>query len=69
MAEKPSILNTISTAGVRTDMFDVTTNSMAIPTLWEKSYLCPCRHKETRQPNQACKICRGRGIAYLLTSS
>jgi hypothetical protein len=65
MAEKPSILSTISTAGVRTDMFDATTNSMAIPTLWEKSYLCPCRHRETRQPNQACKVCHGRGIAYL----
>jgi hypothetical protein len=65
MAEKPSILNTISTAGVRTDMFDVTTNSMALPTLWEKSYLCPCRDKATKQPSQACKRCHGRGVAYL----
>ncbi|AIW03334.1 hypothetical protein CPT_Mater177 [Bacillus phage Mater] len=65
MAEKPSILNTISTAGVRTDMMDVTTNSMGIPCLWEKSYLCPCRDRATKQPNQACPRCHGRGIAYL----
>jgi len=65
MADKPSILGNMSTAGLRTDMLDVSTNSMSIPTLWEKSYLCPCRHKATKQPNQACNRCHGRGIAYL----
>mgnify|MGYP001032767531 CR=1 FL=1 len=65
MAEKPGILGNMSTAGLRTDMLDVTTSSMSIPTLWEKSYLCPCRHKATKQPNQACNRCHGRGIAYL----
>lgn len=65
MAEKPSILNTISTAGLRTDMLDVMTDSMSVPTLWEKSYLCPCRDKATKQPNQSCRRCHGRGIGYL----
>lgn len=65
MAEKPSMLSQISTATVNTPMLDKTTNAMSIPTLWEKSYLCPCRVKETRQPDPTCKLCRGRGIAYL----
>ena len=65
MAEKPSIIGNMSTASIRTDMMDVTTKSMAHPTLWEKSYLCPCRNKATKQPSQACKRCHGRGIGYL----
>ncbi|QIA28683.1 hypothetical protein [Phage f2b1] len=69
MADKPSILNTISTAGLRTDMLDVMTDSMGIVTLWEKSYLCPCRSKETKQPNQSCPRCHGRGVAYLPAKS
>lgn len=65
MAEKPAILQNVSTASIRTDMLDNQVTSMSIPTLWEKSYLCPCRNKDTRQPDPSCKLCRGRGIAYL----
>lgn len=65
MADRPTILSQISAAGVRTDMLDRTADVMAIPTLWEKSYLCPCRIRETRQPNPSCRLCRGRGVAYL----
>lgn len=65
MAEKPSILQSVSTASIRPEMLDNTAMQMSIPTLWEKSYLCPCRDRQTRQPNQTCKLCHGRGIAYL----
>src|SRR5690606_35925506 len=65
MAEKPSILSSISQASIRTDMLDNHVNHMAYPSLWEKSFLCPCRNKDTRQPNQTCKLCHGRGIAYM----
>jgi len=65
MAEKPSMLQTMSTAAIRTEMLDIHVDSMSLPALWEKSYLCPCRDKATRQPNQSCKVCHGRGIAYL----
>lgn len=34
-------------------------------TLWEKSYLCPCRNKETGSPSQNCPRCRGVGFSYL----
>lgn len=66
MAEKPSILQNISQAAVRTDMLDKHVNQMSYPSLWEKSFLCPCRDRATRQPNQTCKLCHGRGIAYLV---
>jgi hypothetical protein len=65
MAERPSILQSTATAAIRTDMLDNHVGSMSLPSLWEKSYLCPCRNRATRQPNQACKLCHGRGIAYL----
>ncbi|MCB5366937.1 hypothetical protein [Collinsella aerofaciens] len=65
MAEKPSILQNISTAAIRTDMLDNVVNQASLPALWEKSYLCPCRDRATRQPNQSCKLCHGRGIAFL----
>jgi hypothetical protein len=65
MAERPSILSNTANPGIRTDIMDTATNNMALPSLWEKSYLCPCRNKETKQPSQACKRCHGRGIAYL----
>lgn len=65
MAEKPSITQQISTAAIRTDMLDTHTKVMSLPSLWEKSYLCPCRDRATRQPSQSCKLCRGRGVAYL----
>jgi hypothetical protein len=65
MAERPSIIGNLPVAGVRTDMFDVSTNSMSTTTLWEKSYLCPCRNIQTKQPNQACPRCHGRGIGFL----
>lgn len=65
MAEKPSILENVSTAAIRTELLDNTAKQMSIPALWEKSYLCPCRDRQTRQPNQTCKLCHGRGIAYL----
>jgi hypothetical protein len=65
MAEKPAILGTMSTANIRTDMLDNAIAAVSLPTLWEKSYLCPCRNRATRQPNQTCKICHGRGIAFM----
>lgn len=36
-----------------------------LDTLWEKSYLCPCRTKMTGSPDPLCPLCHGRGIAYL----
>lgn len=39
--------------------------NVSIKVLWEKSYLCPCRQKDTRQPDPSCSLCHGRGIAYL----
>jgi hypothetical protein len=65
MAERPSMLSSTANPGVRTDMLDGATNNLALPSLWEKSYLCPCRDRATKQPSQACKRCHGRGIAYL----
>ncbi len=65
MADKPAILQNVSQAGIRTDMLDSFTTSVGLDVLWEKSYLCPCREKATRQPNQACRRCLGRGIGYL----
>lgn len=64
MAERPAILNNIAMPGFRTDMMDASNHSLSIDTLWERSFLCPCRHKETKQPNSACPRCNGRGIAY-----
>ncbi len=54
-----------ATAYMRTDIVDSHQYGMSIPTLWEKSYLCPCRNRKTRQPEQACDTCKGRGIAFL----
>jgi hypothetical protein len=65
MAERSQIFQSTSTAAVRTDIMDTGMKSMSIPALWEKSFLCPCRNKATRQPNQSCNICHGRGIGYL----
>ncbi|WCS69447.1 hypothetical protein Goe24_00720 [Bacillus phage vB_BsuM-Goe24] len=64
-AQQPAILFNTSVATVRTDLLDTATKSMSTPALWEKSYLCPCRERATRQPNPACKRCHGRGIAFL----
>ena len=65
MAERPSMLNNIASPTIRTDVIDTHKDSMSIPSLWEKSYLCPCRNRMTRQPNPSCERCRGRGIAFL----
>ncbi|ALA13177.1 virion structural protein [Bacillus phage TsarBomba] len=65
MTQKPSMLQQISTATFRTPELDKHVDDFSLEALWEKSYLCPCRDKATRQPNQTCKICHGRGIAYL----
>ncbi|AXH71118.1 hypothetical protein BSP38_076 [Bacillus phage BSP38] len=64
-AQRPAILYTTSVATVRPDMVDPAIKSMSTPALWEKSYLCPCRDRATRQPNPACPRCRGRGIAFM----
>lgn len=37
----------------------------SVKTLWEKSYICPCRNPETNQPDPLCKLCQGRKYAYL----
>lgn len=67
MAERPATLGiqAISQAAFRTDVLDTHVHNMAIPALWEKSYLCPCRNRETRQPDPSCLVCHGRGIAYM----
>lgn len=54
-----------ATAYMRTDIVDAHTYGMSIPTTWEKSYLCPCRNRKTRQPQQDCNECHGRGVAFL----
>ncbi|AHJ87556.1 hypothetical protein Bp8pC_126 [Bacillus phage Bp8p-C] len=63
--ERPAINGSMSQANIRADMLDAATLNVSMPALWERSYLCPCRDRSTRQPNQSCKICRGRGIGYL----
>lgn len=55
----------ISQAAFRTEVLDTHADNMGIPALLEKSYLCPCRDRATRQPNQTCEVCHGRGIAYM----
>ncbi|UNA01483.1 hypothetical protein MG295_00066 [Bacillus phage vB_BcgM] len=65
MADKPVILQSISQATHRKDDLDSHIWNFGLKVLWEKSYLCPCRDRVTRQPQQVCKICHGRGIAYL----
>src|SRR5699024_9138242 len=32
---------------------------------WEKSFLCTCRNPMTKAPDPSCRICHGRGTAYL----
>lgn len=32
-------------------------------TIWEKSYLCPCRSNSTNTPSQTCPRCHGAGFA------
>lgn len=66
MADRPSMLKEVAQARFDTDMIDSHTHSTSIPTLWEKSYLCPCRNRKTRQPDPSCEICHGRGVAFLL---
>lgn len=53
-----------ASAYMRKDLTDTHQKATSIPVFWEKSYLCPCRNKDTRQPNPSCKICHGRGIAF-----
>lgn len=53
-----------ASAYMRQDLLDVHQRAMSTPTLWEKSYLCPCRNRKTRQPDPSCKLCHGRGIAF-----
>ncbi|QZA69698.1 hypothetical protein 035JT004_200 [Bacillus phage 035JT004] len=65
MSEKPAILRSTSTAYFKPDVHDTAFDKMSTPAKWEKSYLCPCRRKDTRQPDQACHHCKGRGIAFL----
>lgn len=69
MAERPSFLNQTSYATFRPDSLDTAAWSMSTPVLWEKSYLCPCRNKATRQPNPSCPRCHGRGIGFLPPTS
>lgn len=33
-------------------------------TLWEKSYLCPCRNHDTGSPSQTCPRCKGVGFTH-----
>lgn len=33
-------------------------------TIWEKSYLCPCRNKETTSAKQNCPRCSGTGFSH-----
>lgn len=54
-----------ATAYMRESIIDAHVEGMSIEATWEKSYLCTCRNKATRQPAQACPICHGRGVAYL----
>lgn len=54
-----------ATAYMRKDILDAHIYGMSIPVLWEKSYLCPCRNRKTRQPAPACPVCHGRGVAFL----
>ncbi|ASR79602.1 hypothetical protein KAMFAM_92 [Bacillus phage Kamfam] len=65
MAEKPMILQSIAQATHRLPDLDNHIDNFSQKILWEKSYLCPCRDKATRQPDQTCPICHGRGIAFL----
>lgn len=65
MAEKPVMLETIAQATHRLSDLDNHIDNFGQAVLWEKSYLCPCRDRKTRQPDQTCKMCHGRGIAYL----
>jgi len=50
--------------------FDVTQinnliSDRGLKTLWEKSFLCPCRTRMTKSPDPSCPICHGRGIGYI----
>ncbi|ARQ94991.1 hypothetical protein FLAPJACK_77 [Bacillus phage Flapjack] len=65
MADKPYMLQATAQATHRLPDLDSHIDNFAQRVLWEKSYLCPCRDRATRQPQQSCKICHGRGIAYL----
>ena len=64
MAEKPAMLQTTSSVYFDVPALDKHVSDMSLPTLWEKSYLCPCRDRKTRQPHQTCPRCHGRGIAF-----
>lgn len=65
MAERPAMLQDTSMAYLNKGLLDKHVDTMSMPTLWEKSYLCPCRDRRTRQPDQACPLCYGRGVAFL----
>lgn len=39
-------------------------NDRGLDVLWERSWYCTCRHKETLQPDPTCPICLGKGVAY-----
>lgn len=53
-----------SSAYMREDIMDLHTHGFAITANWEQSYLCPCRNRETRQPDPNCDECFGRGVAF-----
>lgn len=65
MAEKPAMLRKTSSVHLDVPALDKHVADMSLPTLWEKSYLCPCRDRKTRQPDQTCSLCHGRGVAFL----
>ncbi|AMQ66596.1 virion structural protein [Bacillus phage Shbh1] len=62
---RPSTNHGMPKGYIRPDLVEAHNDTFHIPTLWEKSYLCPCRERSTRQPKQTCNICFGRGIAFL----
>ena len=35
-----------------------------IPTVWERSFPCPCFNPKTEQPRSDCPLCHGRGLLY-----
>jgi hypothetical protein len=62
--KRPDMSTSITQRTFDTAQLDDMHRNMSIETLWEKSYLCPCRNRKTRSPNPACRRCNGRGIAF-----
>ncbi|AMW62379.1 hypothetical protein HONESTABE_92 [Bacillus phage HonestAbe] len=64
MAEKPIMLQQIAQATNRLPDLDQHIDTFSQKVLWEKSFLCPCKDKDTAQPDPTCRICHGRGISF-----